>query len=66
MNVKTVETAASEYERLAAEVKGKMAALQARLDKHAAAQKADPKNWGLAGDMAYFSRHLGQLLGEEE
>ena len=60
------ETAEQAYARLSAKVAAQLETLKQRLEQHAAAQKSDPKNWGLVGDMSSISRRLGECLGEEE
>lgn len=44
------------------EVKEKLKAIEAHLEKHKAAAEGDPRNWGFAGDLGYVGEELDNIL----
>ena len=56
-------TAAETYAARRSDIARLMDVLQMELDKHDAEQKADPKNWGRAGDLGKVRSDLINLVG---
>jgi len=56
-------TAAETYAARRSDIARLMDVLQMELDKHDAEQKADPKNWGHAGDLGKVRSDLINLVG---
>jgi len=56
-------TAAETYATRRSDIARLMDVLQMELDKHDAEQKADPKNWGRAGDLGKVRSDLINLVG---
>ena len=56
-------TAAETYAARRSDIARLMDVLQMELDKHDAEQKADPKNWGHAGDLGKVRSDLIELVG---
>lgn len=56
-------TAAQTYAARRTDIARLMDVLQMELDRHDAKQKADPKNWGHAGDLGEIREDLINLVG---
>lgn len=56
-------TAAETYAARRNDIARLMDVLQMELDKHDAEQKADPRNWGHAGDLGKVREDLINLVG---
>ena len=56
-------TAAETYAARRSDIARLMDVLQMELDKHDAEQKADPKNWGHAGDLGKVRSDLMDTVG---
>ena len=62
-NIKPEPTAAETYAARRDDIARLMDVLQMELDKHDAEQKADPRNWGHAGDLGKVREDLINLVG---
>jgi len=60
---KPASTAAETYAARRGDIARLMDVLQMELDRHDTQQKADPKNWGRAGDLAKVRSDLINLVG---
>jgi len=56
-------TAAETYAARRSDIARLMDVLQMELDKHDAEQKADPKNWGITGNLGKVRSDLIELVG---
>jgi hypothetical protein len=61
-NRQTTQTAAEAYAARRAQIEQQIADLQQYLIDHERRQKADPRNWGFAGDLANVSAHLNSIF----
>jgi len=57
------ETADQAYQRQQARVQKLVADLKTFLENHANRQKAEPRNWGFAGDMNHYAEIIEEILG---
>jgi len=58
----TNQTAAERYAASALDIARLLDVLQMELDRHAEAAKADPKNWGRAGDLDLVRSNLIDIV----
>jgi len=62
-NTKPEPTAAETYAARRSDIARLMDVLQMELDKHDTEQKADPKNWGITGNLGKVRSDLINLVG---
>lgn len=53
------------YDKLQDMIACRMATIELHLQMHASQHEADPKNWGLVGDLKRIDNLLKDILGEE-
>lgn len=59
--MKEVSEASKKYKTLQTEIGFQFKDIKSKLKKHAQAQKAEPGNWGMVGDLAGIKELLDQL-----